>query len=218
MKIISWLLILYFTSNVFAKTVEHNLASTIEEYKYELTVEWDQKDQKALQSIIERMRSQLSKLKENGMTSKDLINYVEKNGNPQQVDRIRTQLMLNEAETMSDEQLVNFFRNDVLAVGAQGASWNGSKDILYITGAIALIGILVLLAIKWSKYTEDWNNSTCITAEKYESCSEVYVCDIENEYRDEYGNIQSSCVAGHYETQCSTHERCLQWEGPMAKR
>lgn len=218
MKIISWLLILCFTTNVFARSVEHSLASTIEEYKYELTVEWDQKDQKALKSIMDRMRSQLSKLKENGMTSDDLISYAEKNGNPQQVDRIRTQLMLNDAATMSDEDLVNFFRNDVLAVGSQGASWNGSKDILYITGAIALIGILVLLAIKWSKYTEDWNNSTCITAEKYESCSEVYVCDLENEWYDDNGTLQSSCVAGHYETQCSTHERCLQWEGPMEKR
>lgn len=217
MKMISWLLILCFTTNVFARSLEHNLASTIEEYKYELTVEWDQKDQKVLKSILDRMRADLSKLKESGMTGKDLVNYVEKKGNPEQVARIRAQLSLNESN-MSEEKLTDFFRKEVLPVGANGASWNGSTDLYYGIAAVALIGILVLLAMKWSKYTEDWNNSTCLVAEKYESCSEVYVCDLSNEYKDEYGSTQSTCVAGHYETQCSTHKRCLEWEGPMADR
>lgn len=217
MKIISWLLILCFTTNVFARSVEHNLASTVEEFKYELTVDWDQKDQEALKSILSRMRTELSKLKASGMTGKDLIQYVEKNGNPEQVARIRTQLMLNEAN-MSEERLTDFFRKEVLPVGSTGASWNGGSEIKYGLAALALIGILVLLAMKWSKYTEDWNNSTCITAEKYESCGEEYVCDLRDEYRDEYGTIQSTCVAGHYETVCNIYERCLQWEGPLASR
>ncbi len=217
MKLISWLLILCFTTNVFAKSVEANLASTVEEFKYELTVEWDQKDQEALKTILGRMRTQLSKLKEAGMTGKDLITYVEKTGNPAQVARIRAQLMLNEAN-MSEERLADFFRKEVLPVGSVGASWNGGAEIKYGLAAIALIGILVLLAMKWSKYTEDWNNSTCITAEKYESCGEEYICDLSNEYKDENGFTQSTCVAGHYETVCNTHERCLEWEGPMATR
>lgn len=217
MKIISWLLILCFTSNVFARSVEHNLASTVEEFKYELTVEWDQKDQEALKSILGRMRTELSKLKESGMTGKDLIAYVEKTGNPQQVERIKAQLFLNEAN-MSEERLTEFFRKEILPVGAQGASWSGGADLKYGLAAVALIGILVLLAIKWSKYTEDWNNSTCLTAEKYESCGEEYVCDLSNEYRDENGWIQTECIAGHYETVCHTYERCLEWEGPMKDR
>lgn len=217
MKLISWLLILCFTTNVFARSVEHNLASTVEEFKYELTVEWDQKDQEALKSILDRMRGELSKLKASGMTGKDLIAYVEKTGNPQQIARIKAQLMLNEAN-MSEERLADFFRKEVLPVGQAGASWNGGAEIKYGLAAVALIGILVLLAMKWSKYTDDWNASTCITAEKYESCGEEYVCDLSNEYYDENGSLQSSCVAGHYETRCYTHERCLVWEGPMAKR
>jgi len=217
MKLISWLLIFCFTTNVFAKSIEHNLASTIEEYKYELTVDWDQKDQKVLKSILDRMRSDLAKLKASGMSEKDLMNYVEKKGNPEQVARIRAQLSLN-AENMSEEKLTDFFRKEVLPVGQTGASWNGNVDLYYGLAAVALIGILVLLAMKWSKYTEDWNNSTCLVAEKRESCSEVYVCDLSNEYRDEYGTIQSTCVAGHYETQCSVYEKCLEWEGPMADR
>ena len=161
MKIISWLLILCFTTNVFARSVEHSLASTVEEFKYELTVEWDQKDQEALKSILTRMRAELSKL------------------NPQQVARIRAQLSLSDAN-MSEEKLADFFRKEILPVGQTGASWNGSTDLYYGIAAVALIGILVLLALKWSKYTEDWNNSTCLTAELYQTCREEYVCDLRN--------------------------------------
>lgn len=217
MKLISWLLILCFTTNVFANSLEQSLANTIEDYKYELTVEWDQKDQNELNKILEKLKKELTSLKAEGMTSSDLMTYVEKTGSKADAERIRAKLLL-QGQELSEAQLLDFLRREIIPLGSKGASWNGGADAKYAIAAIALVGILVLLAIKWSKYTEDWNNSTCLVAEKRESCSEVYVCDISNEYKDEYGMTQSTCIAGHYETQCSIYEKCLEWEGPMADR
>lgn len=217
MKLISWLLILCFTTNVFAQSVEHSLSSTIEDFKYELTVEWDQKDESALNRILENMRKELTTLKAQGMTSSDLMRYVEKTGSKEDAERIQAKLQLQGGD-LSDAQLMTFLRHEIIPLGTKGASWNGGSDAKYAIAAIALVGILVLLALKWSKYTEDWNNSTCLVAEKRESCSEVYVCDLSNEYKDEYGMTQSTCIAGHYETQCSIYKKCLEWEGPMAER
>lgn len=217
MKMISWLLLLCFTTNVFAKSIEHNLASTVEEFKYELTVEWDQRDQKKLEEILGRLGNQLTELKSSGMTEQDLISFVEKNGSREEAARIRSQILLNFSD-LSDVRFTDFFRNEILAVGPKGASWNGGADAKYAIAAVALVGILVLLAIKWSSYTKDWNNSTCVTAEDREGSREVYVCDLENEYTDEYGMRQTSCVAGHYETEYYIYTKCLEWDGPMADR
>jgi len=217
MKLISWLLILCFTTNVFAKPIEQNLASTIEEYKYELTVEWDQRDQSAFNKILDNLKKDLISLKADGMSSSDLMTYIEKTGSKEQADRIRAKLLL-QGQDLSDAQLVDFIRSEVMPLGSKGASWNGGADAKYAIAAIALVGILVLLAMKWSNYTKDWNNSTCLVAEDREGSREVYVCDVSNEYTDDYGHRQTECIAGHYETEYYTYTKCLEWEGPMAER
>lgn len=217
MKMISWLLILCFTTNVFAASVEQSLSSTIEDFKYELTVEWDQKDESALNKILENFRKELSSLKDQGMTSSDLMTYVEKTGSKTDAERIKAKLHLQGTD-LSDAQLMDFLRREIIPLGNKGASWNGGADAKYAIAAVALVGVLVLLAIKWSSYTKDWNNSTCLVAEDREGSREVYVCDLENWYTDEYGHRQSTCVAGHYETEYYTYTRCLEWDGPMADR
>lgn len=211
MKFISWLLLLCMTTNVFAQSIEHDLKSSIEEFQYSFTVEWDQKDEAALNAMVSVLNKDLLRLKEQGMTQEQLLSVLEaKSVSPEKFNQIKAKLLLSQSPN-SVESITEILKSEMKDLGAQGASWNGNAQIGYTVAALALIGILVWAAIAWQNDKKEWNNSTCLTAEKYESCGEEFRCTAYSYSDDGYGGRSESCVGGVYEWVCHTKERCLEW-------
>lgn len=211
MKLISWLLLLCITSNVFAKSIEHDLKNSIEEFQYSLTVEWDQKDDVALKKIVAELNKDLQNLKGQGMTEEQLLSVIEKSTvSKEKFDQIKAKLLLNRSSN-SVETITEVLKSEIENLGARGASWNGSADVYYSLAAVALIGLLVWAAIAWQNDKEEWNNSTCLVAENYESCGEEFRCTAYDYSTDEWGHRTETCVGGVYEWVCHTYNRCLEW-------
>lgn len=211
MKFISWLLLLCITSNVFAKSIEHDLKSSIEEFQYSFTVEWDQKDEAALNRMVSELNKDLQKLKEQGMTQEQLLAVLEaKSVSPEKFNQIKAKLLLSQSSN-SVESITEILKSEMNDLGAQGASWNGNAQVGYTLAALALIGLLVWAAIAWQNDKEEWNNSTCLIAEKYEDCGEEFRCTAYSYETDEWGHRSETCVGGVYEWVCYTKERCLEW-------
>ena len=211
MKFISWLLLLCITSNVFAKSVEHDLKNVIEEFQYSFTVEWDQKDEAALKSMVSELNKNLERLKTQGMTEEELLKVLkEKSVSDAKFNQIKAKILLSQSGN-SVESISEILKSEMKEMGARGASWNGNAQVGYTLAALALIGLLVWAAIAWQNDKEEWNNSTCLYAEKYEDCGEEFRCTAYSYETDEWGHRSETCVGGVYEWVCHTRSRCVQW-------
>lgn len=105
-----------FSGNVSASTIQQS----IDELNYELTVEWDQKDQAFLANSISNFKAKLAL---QGISNEELVKYVAKTNN------------------ITEEELIEALRAN--AVYMQGASWNG---VIYVLGGIGL-GVTLFFTI-----------------------------------------------------------------------
>src|SRR6476620_877805 len=77
MKLITWILVLCFTSQVFAGTAREDLTTALNNYEYNMVVDWDQKDMKKAEAFNQKFADTLAKLYDRGLKQEELLSALE---------------------------------------------------------------------------------------------------------------------------------------------
>ena len=205
MKLLSWLLILCFTTQAFAGTVREDLTNALNDYEYNMIVEWDQKDKAKAEAFNDQFSKTVAKLTDRGLTKDDLLSVVEG-----RVTKERFQAIQMKATLLKDTRSVSdLLQSELSEMGLRGASWNGEVQ-MYVLAIVPLVllGALIL-------YQHMWNQShRCARAAMETVCESV--CDdwsYSDNMCDSWGN---NCTSGEYcarsHEECGLEEFCKEWE------
>lgn len=122
MKIITLILSLSLTLSSFASA--NSVSNLVNEHRYFVTVEWDQKDQAALKTQEAIFLEKLS-----NMPEAELEQYVKENVSSEQLQIMKVRLA-------NGENPMNILRE--MSREQQGANWNGATIGLAVAGGIVL--------------------------------------------------------------------------------
>lgn len=198
MKIISVLLALCFTMNVFASTGGiSELSAAMDEYQFAMTVEWDQKDQAFKAKQLEALSSKMGELFKEGLTPQDvnvLIDNRFKNSQVAQAAKLKLSLMGN---NITPANVVDILKDNSSDIYSNGASWNGNAQIFVWGGVIVAIIAIAVAYSQWKK-----NNYECAEYAIADFCTDAYDCHgSDSEY--------SSGHCSYAGTRCGSYERCI---------
>lgn len=134
MKIFSFILVLSLTFSSFAST--DSVRSIVDEHRYFLTVEWDQKDVNLLKEQEELFLTRLS-----AVPAEELELYLRSNvsGKDFAIMKVRFAQALR-----NNENPLNVMRE--LSREQQGASWNGFVPVLV---GVSIVAFSVFVAYTW---------------------------------------------------------------------
>lgn len=169
-KLMSIVLALTFSLNVFASAATQELEKSLDDYQYAMTVEWDQKDQKFADAQTTAFFEKMGKLiTDKGLKQEEIIALAEKKiANKQTVEAIK--LKLNLIGNVKNSSELNSVLKDISKdMYSKGASWNG--DVVLIGGVVVLVVALVGYAV--------WFGSTheCVAYDQRWECNSYDHCD-----------------------------------------
>ncbi len=198
MKILSALLALCFTMNVFASTgAISELSSAMDEYQFAMTVEWDQKDQAFKTKQLQTLSAKMSELFKDGLTSEDVNVLIEnrfKNSQVAQAAKVKLALMGN---NLTPANVVDILKDSSSDIYSNGASWNGNAQIFVWGGVIVAI---IAIAVAYSQWKD--NNYECAEYAIADYCTDAYDCHGSD---SEYSSGSCYFVG----TRCGSYERCI---------
>ncbi len=166
MKLVSMLVALCFTANVFAATgTASALQQTFDNYQYSMSVEWDQKDQAASQEINEKFFGELATLvKDQGLSQTEIQAFAEsKIVDKAALEAMKLKLSLL-TNVSSSKELASVLSENARDFYSKGASWNG--DVALYVGVGVLIAALIGYSVWFNAthecvaYSERWECST----------------------------------------------------------
>lgn len=159
MKIISMILCLCFTANVFAAS---NLEAVFNDYQYSMTVEWDQKDVNFKNAETEKFYKNLDALVAEGLTPNELMNFV---SSKVQDKKALEALRLQASKATSNEEVLSILSQNAGSLYNQGASWTGREVLVggIVAAGVALFAYSVFFSIKYGckETLEDGTVSYC---------------------------------------------------------
>jgi hypothetical protein len=198
MKIISALLALCFTMNVFASSgAMDELSTAMDEYQFAMTVEWDQKDQAFKAKQLEALSGKMGQLFKQGLTAQDvnvLIDNRFKNSQFAKTAKLKLALLGN---NLTPANVVDVLKDNSSEIYANGASWNGNAQIFVWGGVIVAI---IAIAVAYNKWQND--NYECVETAIADFCTDAYDC---------HGS-DSEFSRGHCSyagRRCGSYERCI---------
>lgn len=210
MKFLSWILVFCFTSQVFAGTVQQDLTTALNNYEYDLVVEWDQKDMKKAEAFNKEFADTLNKLYDRGLSQEELLKTVEaRSTDKAKFAALKAKATLLGNSATDARSIANLLQSQVADMGQRGASWNGEvQHYLLAIVPLVILGALII-------YQYSWNRShRCAEAAREEVCTDV--CDdwsYSDRNCDSWGN---NCTSGEYcarsHTECGLEEVCKEWE------
>lgn len=169
MKLVSLLVAFCFSLNVMASTGSvQELARSIDEYQYALTVEWDQQDDQFYNDQTKMFFNKMEAMIKGGLSQKDIQSLVETRvNNPKAVEALKLKLSLMTKDATTDE-LVNVVKEATSNMYGRGASWQGH----IIAPAVALALVVAVLAYgAWFDANHD-----CVAYESRYVCDYYSVC------------------------------------------
>ncbi len=202
MKVFTLLISLLLSFNVFASTSD--LSALIDEHQFFLTVDWDQKDQAALELKEKEFGQKFADIAQREkLTQEDVLKVIEqKIHSPELVKRLRNL-------KPGPEALKDFLNESRANLYSQGASWNGDATVVGITLALVILTVgAAYLAITSRKNVDchyDPNSYGCKTPENG-ACTQYgqeWRCSTSN-YTDLYGQTRTQESCGYYEV-CVAH-------------
>lgn len=211
MKLITWFLILCFTTQAFAGTVREDLTVALNDYEFDMVVEWDQKDKAKAEAFNTNFSQSLEKLFKRGLTQTELLSVVEQRvTNKERFQTIKMKAALLQNSLTDPKSVTDLLQKELSEMGQRGASWNGEVQ-MYVLAIVPLILIGALII-----YQMSWNQShRCAEASREMFCETV--CDdwsySESANCDSWGQNCSGgeyCVSSHEE--CGLQEVCQEWE------
>lgn len=129
---------IFLTGNSFAAT---GFKEIIQEYQYEVTVEWDQQDKEFLKNAEDKMISGVESLLASGASPEDLMNEA-LTLIPD--EKLKEDLKIT-LKNYSKEQLISFLDQNADRMALQGSSWSTVGKIL--VGVVVTYAVLKLLMI-----------------------------------------------------------------------
>jgi hypothetical protein len=151
MKIVStsFLALLIFTQSLSAST---DLKSITEQYQYSLEVEWDQQDQKVLETINSRLSHDIDKLVVAGVSHEALLNEALRSIPDSKLKNdLEAKIELLSNQKMSDEDFQELMLQSLDINQSRGASWNPAGKVIIGTAAVLAITYLALRV-----YMHEW--------------------------------------------------------------
>jgi hypothetical protein len=169
-KILSIVLALSFSLNVFAGAATQELEKSLDNFQYAMTVEWDQKDQKFADAQTQAFFAEMGKLiQEKGLKQEEIIALAEKKiANKQTVEAIKLKLNLV-GNAKNTSELQNVLKDISKDMYSRGASWNG--DVVLYGGIIVLVVAVVGYAV-WFGATHE-----CVAYDQRWECNSYSNCD-----------------------------------------
>lgn len=190
-KLLSFILVLCFSANVFAGSTL-GLERAMDEYQFALTVEWDQKDEAQYQKMNAAFFAEVAKLvAAEGLSQADVLTVAEKKmANKAQLEALKLKLTLA-GKAQSKEALGQILQESVKDMYAQGASWNGDAVVPILAGlaVAAIIGYAI-----WFHA-----NHRCVAWDERWECSATSYCD-------DWGYCYTDESCG-WETYCTRYEK-----------
>lgn len=151
-KIVSIFIALILSSQSFASQVDPgNVTKMIDEFEYDLTVTWDQKDQAYLDSRRQEFYSEFSDLVKKGLTLQEVLSAVEERVDSDSVKLIRYELNRLAAQQLTEGETLEHITTILRSSRSQGLSWNGEAAVAVVL-SVAVVSILVVAVLKISKF------------------------------------------------------------------
>ena len=203
MRIFSLLLAFCLSLNVMASTgTVQEFERAIDEYYYDLSVEWDQKDQAFYDLKTKEFFTNLERLiKEEGLTQDQIVNLLKNKIKDQtMIDALVVKMSLLK-NSGSAVDLAKVIKDSTKDLYSRGASWNG--QVIWQATAALLVAAAVGYAVWFDA------NHVCVASEPQ------YVCNSYNNcfygYTDiSYGGFY--CYGGsNFYTICGNVEVCTQY-------
>ena len=197
MRFISLIVAFCFSFNVMASTgTVQEFERLLDNYHYDLTVEWNQKDQNFYTQKTQEFFAQTEKLiREKGLTQKDMLSVVEKKTNNKEVVEALT-LKFSMMKDFSLEEMLQGLKDSSKDMYSEGASWNGYW--IAPVAVLLIIGGIIGYSIWWN------NNHVCVETDTQ------YICRTHNNcypYSSTYGQ---TCYSSY--TSCGYEEVCTKYE------
>jgi hypothetical protein len=209
MRIVSLLVAICFSFNVMASTgTIQQLESSLNDYQYSLSVEWDQKDQAFYDAKTAEFFAKLDKLiKEDGLTKEEILAFAAlKLNNKPLVDAIKLKMSL--FKNTSAEDLASMISESSKDMYAKGASWNG--EIIF-----PAIGVLIAVAIVgysywWDAHHECVATDTVYMCNTYNSCTGMSTMGTYSPYWTGIPNNSPNCI-NFPQTYCGYQTVCTEY-------
>jgi hypothetical protein len=201
MKIITWILLFCFVTQAIASNIKEGLELAMNDFEYEMVVEWDQKDIEIAEKISKKFSDRLDALYLQGLSNDEVMKYIETRVlDKKHLEVIKAAANLASKENSASKNIAIALQKHIEKFGQRGASWTDSA-----TNALIISGVLVLAALLVSKII--WNlNHSCAEAQMEEECGYGQKCTDwdygpEGSYCEDYDSVYS----------CANVEVCLKW-------
>jgi hypothetical protein len=204
MKFLTWILVLCFITQALAVTnVREGLQSAMNEFEYDMVVEWDQKDRAKAEQFTKKFTEKLEALYKEGLSDAEVMRYIETRVVDQkQLANIKASAALQAKGGSSAQNLAKALQENMDKFGNQGASWPGGAAYAAVISGILIVGALIVYQLVWNL------EHRCAEGEMNEVCGEKSYCS-DYDY-DSEGN--SYCDEWYTSWECDNVERCKRWE------
>lgn len=129
-------------------TPKDSLRNVMDEYRYALTVEWDQKDQKALEAIKASFGSEVKKIvAEEKLSSEDIKAFLQENSHELNLADAEIALLVDAQENLDAEKAQDLLSEKAKGLYKQGSHWAPLEDIALYGGIGLLVFELIVLII-----------------------------------------------------------------------
>lgn len=153
-KLIMLFLTFIFCFHSFAASIDPlTINQIVDEFQYELTVNWDQQDQKELKVIREKYLNIFEEMRTQGLTYEELYRSLEPRINPFYRVLINHQMKDLRTGKINETQALESLLKGINQSRPMGASWNGKAgEIILLSALVGFIGFLfVKLTISISR-------------------------------------------------------------------
>lgn len=205
MKLLSWLLIFcFFTTHSMASTIREGLQTAMNDYEYQMVVEWDQKNTAQAEAFTKAFTARINELYAQGLSDAELMKYVESRvKDPKKLAAIRAQAALGAKNGNSAENIVKVLQGSMDSFGNQGASWTGGAAYAAVIVGFLAITALIIWQLVWGQ------THRCAVGYTSEVCGYESVCD---GYSYDYETGTEYCSSSHDVYSCDDVEYCDKWE------
>jgi hypothetical protein len=163
MRIISLVLCLCLSLNLFAASPVAEFENALDNYEYSMTTEWDQVDPVFSEETTKAFFEAMNELTEKGLTQEDMMNVLSKKAlGKREIEAIKLKLQTSASEAGSPQELAKVIAAHSRNLYRSGASWDGSVIIMGGVGVVvvALIGYSI-----WYSATH-----TCVAYAQGQQC------------------------------------------------
>jgi hypothetical protein len=125
---------------------KENLKSILDDYRYAVTVEWDQKDKAQLETYKSQFSGELTKLiQDEKLSVKDVSEFVKENSKSLKIDANVLELLKDKNGQLNLQRAQQLLEDSTEQMYMQGSSWAPEQILLYGLVTLAVFEIVVLI-------------------------------------------------------------------------